>query len=139
MSKGLGKVAWQMKITKPMRSRISDTLTPPPSPAAAAAQRPLEAKYDPKVVAERVWMVFLSESRDAVFDAKFVLDDKRSFALRGDKEGFGTIQPMEPFEEVHERLLDVYHDKVTSIEVYSDERGLTFSSYADLVEWLELD
>ncbi len=137
--RGLSKAAKKMKLSKAMRSRISDTLTPPPAPTGAEAPKKIESRFDPMFVAEKIWLVFMGEDSGGEFEAKFFLKDGRSFALRGDKEAFGTIQAMEPFDEVHERLLETYSDKIGTIEVVSDDRAVTFSSYGDFIEWLELD
>lgn len=140
--RGLSKAARKMKLSKPMRSRISDRLTPPPAPTAAQVRKEVEPIFDPKVIAEKIWMVFMSDDTEGEggdFEAKFFLKDKRGFAIRGDKEAFGTIQAMEPFDEVHERLLETYNAEICTIEIISDDRSVTFSSYGDFIEWLELD
>lgn len=138
--RALGKGGAGLDLTKAMRSRISDALTPPPAPPAAqAGSRELPKKFDPKTLAERVWMTFLDEDSETPFEVRFLLKDKKEFALRGDREGFGSIQSLEPFAEVHERLLEAHHNDIIKVEVFTDEKGLTFSSYGDFLEWLEMD
>ena len=72
------------------------------------------------------------------FEARFSLRNGKGFTLRGDKEGFGSIQPVEPFMEVHERLLEVYHRDVIKVDIFTGDMAMTFSSYDDLLEWLEI-
>ena len=148
----LGKAGDNLDLRKAMRSRISDTLTPPPLPPAGGSSVPgdenatlseplveIPSRFDPKVVAEKVWVILLHSEENASFEVRFYLKGNREFALRGDKEGFGTIQALEPFSEVHEKLIEVHHKEMTKVEIFSDERGLTFSSYNDFLEWLELE
>ncbi|MCK5237447.1 MAG: hypothetical protein KAR06_10735 [Deltaproteobacteria bacterium] len=134
----LGKAGGSLVLTKAMRSRISDNLTPPPTPPTNEAPKPIEAKFDPKVIAERIWSELLQTDETGSFEVKFYLSSGKEFALRGDKEGFGTIQALEPFSEVHERLLEAHHNEVVRIEIYSDLKGLNFTDYNDFLEWLEL-
>lgn len=137
--RALGKGGAGLDLKKAMRSRISDTLTPPPAPPSTAAPKELPKRYDPRAIADRVWMTFLEEDSEATFEVRFQLNDRREFALRGDKEGFGSIQALEPFVEVHERLLEAHHSDIKKVEVFTDLKGLTFSSYDDFLEWLAID
>ncbi len=132
--RGLGKRAKGLNITKAMRSRISDDLTPPPRIEVPT----LDKRFDPKALAERIWMSFVGSDGEEGFEVRFRLRDTREFALRGDKEGFGTIQPLEPFTEVHEKLLETYYRDIVRIEVFAGDRGMTFNDYDDFLEWLEL-
>jgi len=72
------------------------------------------------------------------FEARFSLRNGKGITLRGDKEGFGSIQPVEPFMEVHERLLEIYHRDVIKVDIFTGDMAMTFSSYDDLLEWLEI-
>ena len=160
--RGLGSAGTKLNLTKAMRSRISDALTPPPPPspalpepaggkakgasapakagtAPAKAGTPLEKRFDLRTVAEAVWREACKSVKDAPFEVRFYLADNREFALSGAKEDFGTIHTLEPFAEVQESLLQAYHKDVVKVEVFTDDDGLTFSSYDDFVEWLELD
>ncbi|MEK7851907.1 MAG: hypothetical protein AAB275_08480 [Deltaproteobacteria bacterium] len=137
---GLGEAGLNLDLTKPMRSRISDTLVPPPVQenmgAASSATTPV--KYDPKVIAEKIWTTLMSTGASSEFEVRFHLRNGKGFILRGDKEGFGSVQPVEQFMEVHERLLEVYHKEVTKVDIFTGDMAMTFSSYNDLLEWLEM-
>ncbi|MCK4739107.1 MAG: hypothetical protein KAT46_04085 [Deltaproteobacteria bacterium] len=148
----LGKAGGELNLKKAMRSRISDTLTPPPLPPSKGLTSPEEGtsslteplsaipvRFDPKVVAEKVWIVLLNSDASSTFETRFLLSDNREFALKGDKEGFGSIQTLEPFNVVHEKIIETYHKDIVRIEIFSNLRTLTFSSYTDFLEWLELD
>ena len=165
--RGLGSAGTKLNLTKAMRSRISDALTPPPppspaveeptggkakeasskgasppataEPASARTGAPPEERFDLRAVAEAVWREACKSVKDAPFEVRFYLADNREFALSGAKEDFGTIHTLEPFAEVQESLLQAYHKDVVKVEVFTDDDGLTFSSYDDFVEWLELD
>ncbi len=136
---GLGDAAQNLDLTMPMRSRISDTLLPPPVPEGRG-DRPLSTppKYDPKVIAEKIWTTLMSTGAGSEFEVRFHLRNGKGFTLRGDKEGFGSIQPVEPFMEVHERLLEVYHRDVIKVDIFTGDMAVAFSSYDDLLEWLEI-
>lgn len=148
----LGKAGGALNLKKAMRSRISDTLTPPPLPPSKGLTNPEEGtlplaeplsiiatRFDPKIVAEKVWIVLLNSEAGSVFETRFLLSDNREFALKGDKEGFGSIQTLEPFSVVHEKIIETHHRDIVRIEIFSNLRTLTFSSYSDFLEWLELD
>lgn len=136
---GLGDAAQNLDLTRPMRSRISDTLLPPPVPEGRG-DRPVSTspKYDPKVIAEKIWTTLMSTDAGSEFEVRFHLRNGKGFTLRGDKEGFGSIQPVEPFMEVHERLLEVYHRDVIKVDIFTGDMAVAFSSYDDLLEWLEI-
>lgn len=136
---GLGEAAQNLDLTRPMRSRISDTLLPPPV-TEGRGDRPVSSspKYDPKVIAEKIWTTLMSTGTGSEFEVRFHLRNGKGFTLRGDKEGFGSIQPIEPFMEVHERLLEVYHKDVTKVDIFTGDMAVTFSSYDDLLEWIEI-
>lgn len=136
---GLGDAAQNLDLTMPMRSRISDTLLPPPAPEGRG-DRPVSTppKYDPKVIAEKIWTTLMSTGAGSEFEVRFHLRNGKGFTLRGDKEGFGSIQPVEPFMEVHERLLEVYHRDVIKVDIFTGDMAVAFSSYDDLLEWLEI-
>lgn len=148
---GLGEAGLNIDLTAPMRSRISDTLVPPPLPEGRG-DRPVAPtpKYDPNVIAEKIWTALMSHPFPPLsqgegkgeggfeFEARFYLKNGKGFTLMGDKERFGAVQPIEPFMEVHERLLEVYHKDVVKVDIFMDDRALTFSSYNDLLEWLEI-
>lgn len=136
---GLGEAGFNLDLTRPMRSRISDTLVPPPvqeNMGAAISATPV--KYDPKMIAEKIWTTLMSTGANSEFEVRFHLRNGKGFILRGDKEGFGSVQPVEQFMEVHERLLEVYHKDVTKIDIFTGDMAMTFSSYNDLLEWLEI-
>lgn len=146
----LGTAAKNLNLKKAMRSRISDTLTPPPRPPGSTKPAPeilekiaeatpvIEKKYNPRFIAERIWMNFMGKDNEEPFEVKFLLGDHREFELRGDKEGFGTIQTLEPFDEVHEKLLEVHHKNISKVEVFTDLQAFTFGNYNDFLEWLDL-
>lgn len=141
---GLGEAAQNLDLTKPMRSRISDSLVPPPVPEDRGDWSVAPApEFDPKVIVERIWTTLMSSpfsKGEGVFEfeAHFHLRGGRGFTLRGDREGFGSIQPMEPFMEVHERLIEVYHKDIVKVDIFAGDKAVTFSSYEDLLEWLEI-
>lgn len=137
---GLGEAGLNLDLTRPMRSRISDALVPPPIHEEMDRRSPAPAsmKYDTKVMAEKIWTTLMATGTGPEFEARFHLRSRKGFTLRGDKEGFGSIQPVEPFMEVHERLLEVYHKEVIKIDIFTGDAAMTFSSYADLLEWLEI-
>lgn len=138
---GLGEAGLNLDLTKPMRSRISDTLVPPPvqENMGAASGAPTQAIYDPKMIAEKIWTTLMATGTGAEFEARFHLRNGKEFTLRGDKEGFGSVQPVEQFMEVHERLLEIYHKDVTKVDIFTGDAAMTFSSYNDLLEWLEIE
>lgn len=138
---GLGEAALSLDLTKPMRSRISDTLVPPPvlENRGKACLAPAPMKFDPKVIAEKIWTTLMSTGAGSEFEVRFHLRNGKVFTLRGDKEGFGSIQPVEPFMEVHERLIEVYHKDVIKVDIFTGDMAVTFSSYDDLLEWLEIE
>ena len=80
----------------------------------------------------------MSTGAGSEFEARFLLRNGKGFTLMGDKERFGSIQPIEAFMEVHERLIEVYHNDVVKVDLFMDDKAMTFSSYEDLLEWLEI-
>lgn len=138
---GLGDAGLNIDLTRPMRSRISDTLVPPPVPEnrGKVCLAPTPMKFDPNVIAEKIWTALMSMASGLEFDVRFHLKNGKGFTLTGDRERFGSIQPVEPFMEVNERLLEVYHKDVIKVDIFAGDMALTFSSYDDLLEWLEID
>lgn len=137
---GLGEAAQNIDLTTPMRSRISDALVPPPLPQGRGNQpgSPVSLKFDPKFIAEKIWTTLMSAGLGSDFEARFHLRNGKGFTLRGDKELFGSVQPLEQFMEVHERLIEIYQKEMIKIDLFMDDRAMTFSSYNDLLEWLEV-
>jgi hypothetical protein len=134
---GLGEGAVNLDLKKSMRSRISDTLTPPPTPPVEKTTvEDLPPEFDPNIIADKLALSFPGDSEQSSFEACFHLKDRRQFSIRGDKNGFAGIQSLEPFTEVHEKLLLRYHNNIIKIEIFTDEKGLSFSSYNDFLEWL---
>lgn len=138
---GLGEAGLNLDLTRPMRSRISDALVPPPvqEEMGKVSVVPTPMKYAPKVIAEKIWTTLMSTGGASEFEARFHLRNGKGFTLRGDKEGFGSVQPVEQFMEVHERLLEIYHKDVTKVDIFTGDAAMTFSSYNDLLEWLEIE
>ncbi len=138
--RGLGSAVKNLKISKPMRSRLADALVPPPVPEQGTPQETvLERRFDPKVVAERVWMKLMGEGSESDFEVRFTLKDNREFALRGDKEGFASVQPLEPFDVSQDLLLKSNYKDIDKIELICDEMNVSFTLYDDFIEWLELE
>lgn len=137
---GLGEAAQNLDLTRPMRSRISDDLVPPPVPQDRGNQQgpALSVRFDPKMIAEKIWSNLLSAGSGSEFEARFHLRNGKGFILKGDKEQFGSIHPVEPFMEVHERLIEIYHKEMIKIDLFMEDRAMAFSSYYDLLEWLEI-
>lgn len=153
---GLSSAAKKMDLAKAMRSRLSDTLIPPPMPSAvpiaspsvmpspvtsaiAAAVPGRASRYSPKTIAERVWGNLMASGAESDFEVKFTLADGREFSISGDKEGFASVRELEPFDVPGEEILEKYHGSVSKVELSSDEKNITFGAFADFVEWLELD
>ena len=135
--RGMGKAAKGLNLKKPMRSRLAVELVAPPEPPVGVVAG-VAGRYDPKVISQSVLKGIGSSAEDG-FEVRFYLKHKREFAILGDVNGFINLQPLEPFDEAKDRIIEAHHGEVVKIEVLTDEDYMTFSSYGDFLEWLELD
>lgn len=135
--RGLGKAAKGLNLKKPMRSRLAAELVVPPRLPQGVVEV-VGKRYDPRVVSQSVLKGSGSSVEDG-FEVRFYLKDNREFAILGDKSGFINLQPLEPFDEPKDRIIEAHHGEVVKVEVLTDEDYMTFSSYGDFLEWLELD
>jgi hypothetical protein len=133
----MGKAAKSLDLKKPMRSRLAEELVAPPQVPSGVVPV-VEERYNPKVIATSVLENIGKNAKDG-FEVRFYLKDNREFAILGDGGGFTDIQPLEPFDEAKDRIIAAHHSDVVKVEILTDEDYITFSSYDDFLEWVELD
>ena len=137
LRRGMGKAAKGLDLKKPMRSKLAAELVAPPKPPAGVVET-VDRRYDLRVISQRVLADIDSTAKDG-FEVRFYLNDRREFAILGDDSGFKDLQPLEPFDEAKDKIIEAHHGEVVKIEVLTDDDYMTFSSYGDFLEWLELD
>lgn len=135
--RGMGKAAKGLDLIKPMRSKLAAELVAPPEPPQGVVTA-VEPYYDPKVISLSVLKAIGKNAEDG-FEVRFYLRDKREFAILGDRDGLENLQPLEPFEEAKDRIIEAHNGEAVKIEILTDDDYITFSSYGDFLEWVELD
>ncbi len=133
--KSLGKGATSLKLTKAMRSRISDTLIPPPKKTIGDSHKgSLLPEVEEKLSDDPIMAAMIDEI-GSDFEAKFTLKSGDHFALNvnGDskelKDSKGSLLGS---------TISSYKKNIKSIDVLTDEDAMSFSSYTDFLEWLEI-